>query len=93
VELVDPAVFDRSTLRELLEPPEAHFARLLGSGVAQRHAWVREMLATERELVREVWQDGDELWRWQTTPQWGACGLVVLRAGEVVRVWYQHTAL
>jgi hypothetical protein len=93
MEVVNPATFDRSTLRERLEPPEEYFARLLGSGVAQRHAWAREMLVAQRELVREVWQDGDELWSWRTTPRWGACGLVVLRGGEVVRVWYQHTAL
>jgi hypothetical protein len=61
VEVIDPATFDRSKLRERLEPPEAHFARLLSSRVAQRHGWVREMLAAERDLVREVWQDGDEL--------------------------------
>ena len=86
MEIIDPATFDRSTLRERLDPPQTHFARLLSLGVAQRTAWVRELLAAERELVSEVWQDGDELWRWSTAPPyWGACGLVVLRADEVVR--------
>jgi hypothetical protein len=93
VVVVDSAEFDRSTLRECLGVPETHYVRLLGSGVALRHSRVRDLLAAELELVREVWQDGDELWRWQTTPNWGACGLVVLRANEVVRVWYQHTVL
>ncbi len=93
MEAIDPATFDCSTLRERIESPEAHFAQLRGAGVAQRHAWVREMLAAQQEMVREVWQDGDELWRWQTTSRWGAYGLAVLRAGQVVRVWYQGRSL
>jgi hypothetical protein len=93
VEVIGSTTFDRSTLRERLEPPEVHFARLLSSGVAQRHAWARQILVAQRELVCEVWQDGDELWSWQTTPHGGAFGLLVLRGGDLVRVWYIHTIL
>jgi hypothetical protein len=81
--------FDRSWLRAKLDPEE-YFLRLLQSRPATRSAAFREEVVQDREKVREVWKEGDELWFWQSFigegPS-GAIGLAVLRDGEVFRAW------
>jgi hypothetical protein len=81
--------FDRSWIQEKLEP-EDYFTRLLRSGVALRNAWMREDIESNRQMVREIWCEGDELWYWRYRINGGISGidgLVLLRGGEVVRAW------
>ena len=89
MQVVEGLDFDRSWLQDKLEPND-YFARALESGVARRHAWVRAENEANRQMVGEVWCEGDELWYWRNRINGGISGtdgLVLLRNGEVVRVW------
>ena len=85
----DPTEFDRSWLEERVDPEE-YFSRLLERGVAQRTSWVRDEIEADCQLVREVWSEGDELWYWRFRIRGGIsgiAGLVLMRNGEVFRLW------
>ena len=89
MEVADRSDFDLSWIQDKLDL-EGYFAGLLRSGVATRHEWVRKDIERNRELVREVWREGDELWYWRYRIGGGVSGsdgLVLLRGGEVFRVW------
>jgi hypothetical protein len=89
MEIADTTDFDLSWLEQKLEP-ESYFTGLLQSRVARRSEFMRKEIERDRELVREVWHERDELWYWRYRIGGGisgADGLVILRDGKVHTVW------